>query len=268
MYLDRNFGGSTVLFDRLFGTYVAESIDEPPVYGLTHEVTATRPLGLVAGGFPQLVRDLRRTPGTRAETLALASAVRPEPSTSRPPPLRDKVDHDHPATQSDVPPIDDWNRLLDGRSPSSPAAATGIGGAIAGLFARARRASSRSPRSTRSGPRQPRGDRACRWHGARARRRRHEAGGREVASPTRVLGTHGRVDVLVNNVGDYRPLVRFTRLDARVVEGDVRRQPPPLLRRDPRLPRLDDRARAAARSSTSTRWRGCAATRASRSTAR
>ncbi len=64
-YLDRNFGGSTVLFDRLFGTYVAESIDEPPVYGLTHEVTATRPLGLVAGGFPQLFRDLRRTPGAR-----------------------------------------------------------------------------------------------------------------------------------------------------------------------------------------------------------
>ena len=28
-------------------------------------------------------------------------------------------------------------------------------------------------------------------------------------SPAAVLDTHGRVDVLVNNVGDFRPLVRF-----------------------------------------------------------
>jgi alkylglycerol monooxygenase len=69
-YLDRNFGGHSVIFDRLFGTYVAESPAEPPVYGLTHPVAATSPLGLVAGGFPQLARDLRRAPGARAK-LAL-----------------------------------------------------------------------------------------------------------------------------------------------------------------------------------------------------
>jgi sterol desaturase/sphingolipid hydroxylase (fatty acid hydroxylase superfamily) len=71
-YLDRNFGGHTVIFDRLFGTYVAEFPAEPPVYGLTHPVTASGTLGLVAGGFPQLWRDLRDTPGARAK-LALCA---------------------------------------------------------------------------------------------------------------------------------------------------------------------------------------------------
>jgi sterol desaturase/sphingolipid hydroxylase (fatty acid hydroxylase superfamily) len=62
-YLDRNFGGHTVVFDRLFGTFTPESADEPPVYGLTHDVTARGPLGLAAGGFPRLWRDLRDTRG-------------------------------------------------------------------------------------------------------------------------------------------------------------------------------------------------------------
>jgi sterol desaturase/sphingolipid hydroxylase (fatty acid hydroxylase superfamily) len=58
VYLDRNFGGHTVVFDRLFGTYQAELADVTPVYGLTHAVTATTPVTLAAGGFPALVRDL------------------------------------------------------------------------------------------------------------------------------------------------------------------------------------------------------------------
>jgi alkylglycerol monooxygenase len=71
-YLDRNFGGHTVLFDRLFGTWVAESPAEAPVYGLTHPVTATGPLGVVAGGFPRLWQDLRSTPGLRAKVALCA----------------------------------------------------------------------------------------------------------------------------------------------------------------------------------------------------
>jgi len=31
--LDRNYGGTLIIWDRLFGTYVAERDDEPVVYG-------------------------------------------------------------------------------------------------------------------------------------------------------------------------------------------------------------------------------------------
>jgi sterol desaturase/sphingolipid hydroxylase (fatty acid hydroxylase superfamily) len=64
-YLDRNFGGHTILFDRLFGTHEPESVDERPIYGLTHEIDATTALGLVAGGYGELVRDLRDASGVR-----------------------------------------------------------------------------------------------------------------------------------------------------------------------------------------------------------
>lgn len=37
-YLDANFGGVLIVFDRLFGTYVAESPDEPCRYGLVHPI--------------------------------------------------------------------------------------------------------------------------------------------------------------------------------------------------------------------------------------
>src|SRR4051794_13045063 len=108
----------------------------------------------------------------------------------------------------DVPPIADWSRLLDGRVAVVTGGGDGIGGAISRLFAQ---------------------------HGAlvevaevdegRAERVRADvsaAGGTirthvldvtaedDVARlADEVLAAHGRVDVLVNNVGDYRPLVRF-----------------------------------------------------------
>ncbi|HTL84964.1 MAG TPA: sterol desaturase family protein [Acidimicrobiia bacterium] len=62
-YLDRNFGGSTMIWDRLFGTYAAE--EATPVYGLTHNLTARTPLGIVAGGYPELAQELAATPGVR-----------------------------------------------------------------------------------------------------------------------------------------------------------------------------------------------------------
>ncbi len=109
---------------------------------------------------------------------------------------------------SDVPSIPDWNRLLEGRVAVVTGGGDGIGGAISQLFAQ---------------------------HGAlveiaeidpeRAERTRAaivEAGGTarahivdvtQEADVARladaVLSEHPSVQVLVNNVGDYRPLVRF-----------------------------------------------------------
>jgi len=58
-YLDKNFGGSTMIWDWLFGTYEPEVTD--PVYGLTKDLDANTPWTIAKGGYPELLTDLRET---------------------------------------------------------------------------------------------------------------------------------------------------------------------------------------------------------------
>jgi sterol desaturase/sphingolipid hydroxylase (fatty acid hydroxylase superfamily) len=58
-YLDANYGGVIVLFDRLFGTYVAEREDLPCQYGLVHPLRTHNPLKIVFHQFGPFLRDLR-----------------------------------------------------------------------------------------------------------------------------------------------------------------------------------------------------------------
>ncbi len=113
-----------------------------------------------------------------------------------------------PQLRGDVTPIEDWHRLLDGKVAVVTGGGDGIGGAISRLFAE----HGAHVEIAEIDP-----DR-----GARAVTDIHAAGGHaraHVVDVTRlddvarladaVLNEHGRVDVLVNNVGDYRPIVRF-----------------------------------------------------------
>ncbi|CAG2159607.1 sterol desaturase family protein [Cupriavidus numazuensis] len=43
-YLDANYGGVLIIFDRLFGTYVEEREDEPCRFGLVHPTTTHNPI--------------------------------------------------------------------------------------------------------------------------------------------------------------------------------------------------------------------------------
>ncbi len=107
-----------------------------------------------------------------------------------------------------VPSIDDYNRLLEGRVAVVTGGGDGIGGAISRLFAQhgalVEVAEIDRQRAERIAGQISDAGHVCAAHvldvrddDAVERFRSH------------VIQTHGRVDVLVNNVGDYRPLVRF-----------------------------------------------------------
>jgi sterol desaturase/sphingolipid hydroxylase (fatty acid hydroxylase superfamily) len=58
-YLDANYGGVLVVFDRLFGTYVPERDDEPCRYGLVHPLTTNNPVKIAFHQFGPFLRDVR-----------------------------------------------------------------------------------------------------------------------------------------------------------------------------------------------------------------
>lgn len=58
-YLDRNHGGVTVIFDRLFGTYVEEREDEPVEYGLVKPVGSTNPVTIAFHEWLRMFDDLK-----------------------------------------------------------------------------------------------------------------------------------------------------------------------------------------------------------------
>lgn len=56
-YIDRNFGGILMLWDRLFGTYQRE--EERPTYGLIRDFNSVNPLYVWFSEWPGVFRDLR-----------------------------------------------------------------------------------------------------------------------------------------------------------------------------------------------------------------
>ena len=65
-YLDANFGGVLIVFDRLFGTYIAERDDLPCRYGLVEPQTSYNPLRVEFTPWLNLARDLARARSVRA----------------------------------------------------------------------------------------------------------------------------------------------------------------------------------------------------------
>jgi len=58
-YLDANYGGVLIVFDRLFGTYVEERADEPCVYGWVKPIRSYNPLRIEFAQWLALYRDVR-----------------------------------------------------------------------------------------------------------------------------------------------------------------------------------------------------------------
>jgi sterol desaturase/sphingolipid hydroxylase (fatty acid hydroxylase superfamily) len=64
-YLDKNFGGTVMIFDRLFGTYVAEDPAIEIRYGLVTPEHSTNPVWVAYGGYLKLIRALWQAPSWR-----------------------------------------------------------------------------------------------------------------------------------------------------------------------------------------------------------
>ena len=60
-YIDTNYGGILIVWDRLFGTFEKE--DKLPNYGLTTPMTSKNPITVQFYEFPKLFRDLRKAKG-------------------------------------------------------------------------------------------------------------------------------------------------------------------------------------------------------------
>ena len=65
-YLDRNYGGVLIVFDRLFGSVAAERADTPCRYGLVRQIDSHNPFAIAFNEWRGILRDLRHADGWRS----------------------------------------------------------------------------------------------------------------------------------------------------------------------------------------------------------
>lgn len=61
VYIDKNYGGVFIVWDRLFGTYQEELDDDPVIFGITGAVKSWNPLWVNAQVYASLLHDAWRT---------------------------------------------------------------------------------------------------------------------------------------------------------------------------------------------------------------
>ncbi len=61
IYIDRNYGGVFILWDRLFGSYQEELEDDPPIFGIRGAVKSWNPLWVNFQIYQQLLQDAWHT---------------------------------------------------------------------------------------------------------------------------------------------------------------------------------------------------------------
>ncbi|OYU15790.1 MAG: C-5 sterol desaturase [Alphaproteobacteria bacterium PA4] len=71
-YLDRNYGGVFIVWDRLFGTFEAEQDAEPPRYGIVKNLASFNPLWVATHEWLGIARDIVAAPDWRSRWMAIA----------------------------------------------------------------------------------------------------------------------------------------------------------------------------------------------------
>jgi sterol desaturase/sphingolipid hydroxylase (fatty acid hydroxylase superfamily) len=85
-YLDSNYGGVVIVFDRLFGTFRAERAEEPVEFGLKGRMPEPNPIRLAFREWRDLFADMLRAQGLHhAVRIALAP-----PGVTVPPPRKNQ----------------------------------------------------------------------------------------------------------------------------------------------------------------------------------
>ncbi|MGB1949562.1 MAG: sterol desaturase family protein [Marinobacter sp.] len=59
-YIDRNYGGTLIIWDRMFGTFVEEDVNHPPEFGITRPVPSNNLLVLWTHEYVDLFRAMAR----------------------------------------------------------------------------------------------------------------------------------------------------------------------------------------------------------------
>ena len=62
-YLDTNYAGILIVWDRLFGTFAGERASDPPVYGIVKNLGTFHPLHIAFHEWAAIARDLRSAHG-------------------------------------------------------------------------------------------------------------------------------------------------------------------------------------------------------------
>lgn len=81
-YLDKNYGGIFILWDRMFGTFEEEK--EKVVYGVTEPINSVNPVVVFFCGFIWLGKRVARVPGVvnKLKALVMPPDWEPEPETA------------------------------------------------------------------------------------------------------------------------------------------------------------------------------------------
>jgi sterol desaturase/sphingolipid hydroxylase (fatty acid hydroxylase superfamily) len=85
-YLDRNFGGVLIVFDRLFGTFCEERADTPCSYGLVQPLISHNPVRIAFHDWIAMLRELRGASGMREALVILFGPPGRQREQSKPKP--------------------------------------------------------------------------------------------------------------------------------------------------------------------------------------
>jgi len=71
-YLDRNYGGMLIVWDRMFGTFEAERDEEPVRYGIVRNLATFNPIWVAVHEWVGIARDVAAARSWRARWMAVA----------------------------------------------------------------------------------------------------------------------------------------------------------------------------------------------------
>lgn len=88
-YIDKNYGGILIIWDRLFGTYQQE--DETPQYGLARDFDSTNPFRVWFSELPRLFSDIAGASSLRELQIVLFGKPGAETAPASNKPLKEEV---------------------------------------------------------------------------------------------------------------------------------------------------------------------------------